>query len=48
MATQHSDTASFDVEDLNFDVLPGGANEPVLHVGAVVAVVFLVYATPAY
>ena len=38
---------AFDVEDLSVDVLPGGASEPVLHVPVVVAVVVLVWSSPA-
>lgn len=39
---------SFDIEDLDVDVLPGGASEPVLHVGAVIVVIGILYSVPAY
>lgn len=40
--------APFEIDGLEMDVLPGGASEPVLHVGAVIVVIGLLYATPAY
>lgn len=46
--TKMSQVASFEIDSLEMDVLPGGASEPVIHVGAVIVVIGLLYATPAY
>jgi len=39
---------AFDIDDLEKDVLPGGASEPVIHVGAVIAVIAVLWSSPAY
>jgi hypothetical protein len=40
---------SLEIADLDLDVLPGGASEPVLHVAAAVAVIIAIgYAGPAW
>lgn len=36
------------VPDLEFEVLPGGCTEPVLHWGAVLVVIELLRSSPAY
>lgn len=38
---------AFDMSDLDFIVLPGGGDEPVLHVPLVIAVVYAVWGDPA-
>ncbi len=48
VALQDHQIEPFEIEDMELDVLPGGAGEPVIHVGAVVGVIILVYASPAY
>jgi hypothetical protein len=45
---ENAQIASFEIDGLEMDVLPGGASEPVIHIGAVIVVIGLLYATPAY
>ncbi len=41
--------AALNINDLDIDVLPGGAGEAVLFVpGVVIAVIIITYPTPAY
>lgn len=39
--------SAFVVPDLDLAVLPGGGDEPVLHVPLAIAVVYAVWSTPA-
>jgi hypothetical protein len=41
---------ALEIEDLGFEVLPGGASQPVLHVPAIrviIAVIVILWPTPA-